>query len=60
MNKNGKMEYLLSKILFFFIFYSLLSLENGETKECDLSGLFCFVLRTTSVSPLDRDKGGGP
>ena len=20
----------------------------------------CFVLRTTSVSPLDRDKGGGP
>ena len=26
----------------------------GEKEERD------FVLRTTSVSPLDRDKGGGP
>ena len=35
-------------LCYFFIF----------SRECDLSVLFCFVLRTTSVSPLDRDKGG--
>ena len=36
--------------VYFFIF----------SRECDLSVLVCFVLGTTSVSPLDRDKGGGP